>query len=222
MRKEIDMTTYLKRNQYNWFHTFADPTYGFNVDIDVDKVVRLSKERKDSFFPYFFFLLMRGINAIDEMRLREVDGKVYLYDEIDPTFTIMTECGVYQNGGMKMEWDFGKFYTGIKEVINRVKTLTPGDDIDMFPICKEPNCVYTTCIPILSIEGMNHPTPMNNHDSASIPRVCWDKYRLKEDGHYHVTLNITVSHTLVDGYPLGRCFKHIQEEANKAEEIFIK
>ena len=58
-REEIDLKTYPKRNQYAWFSTFPDPTYGFDVDIDVDSVVRLAKSRGDSFFPYFFFLVMQ-------------------------------------------------------------------------------------------------------------------------------------------------------------------
>jgi hypothetical protein len=52
-RTEIDLLTYPKRNQYAWFSTFPDPSYGFDVDIDVDSVVALAKSRGDSFFPYF-------------------------------------------------------------------------------------------------------------------------------------------------------------------------
>lgn len=220
MRKEIDMTTYVKRNQYNWFRTFDDPTYGFDVDIDVDEVVRLAKERHQSFFPYFYYIILRAVSKVDEMRMREVDGKVYLYDVINPTFTVMTDYGVYQNAGVEMDWNFDNFYKNIRSIIDEVKKLPPSDNLDRFPVCSQPNCLYTTCIPILSLKAMKHPTPSKNHDSLSIPRICFDKYEFKNDKRYHLTLNITVSHTLVDGFPLARCFNYIKEDCLKAREIF--
>ena len=222
MRKEIDLKTYPKRNQYNWFKTFDDPTYGFDVDIDVDEVVRLCKERKHSFFPYFYYIILRAVKKVDEMRMREVEGKVYLYDEIQPTFTIMTDFGIYQNAGIEMDWDFPSFYKKIRALIDEVKHMPPVDDLDRFPVCKRPDCLYTTCIPTLSLKGMTHPTPSRNHDSLSIPRICFDRYEIKQDGRYHLTLNITVSHTLVDGFPLARCFNYIKEDCLNARKIFAE
>lgn len=221
MKKEIDMKTYMKRNQYNWFHTFIDPTYGFNVEIDVTELVLLSKERKESFFPYFLYMVMKGVNSVDELKMREIDGRVYLFDEINPTFTVMTDYGIYQNAGMKMNWDFPQFYKGIKEVIEKVKHIMPSDDVDLFPICKESDVVYLTCVPIISYVSMTHPTPGYNYSSLSVPRICFDKYKLK-DNRYTVTLNITVSHTLVDGFPLAKCFQNIQEYCSSAREILLK
>lgn len=220
MKTEIDLKTYPKRNQYLCFHKFADPTYGFDVDIDVDAIARLAKQRHHSFFPYFYFIILKAIKDVPEMRLREEKGKIYLYDEIEPTFTVMTEFGIYQNAGCLMSWDFKEFYKRVEDTIKEVKHLPISDDLDRFPICKLPNVLYTTCIPVLSIKGMTHPTPAGDYDSLSVPRICWDRYRIEADGHYHLTLNITVSHTLVDGFPLADCFKRIQEYCKDAPAIF--
>lgn len=220
MKTEIDMKTYKKRNQYHWFSTFPDPTYGFNVEIDVTDLVHLSKSRKESFFPYFLYAIIKGINDIPEMRMREEKGHVYLYDMVHPTFTVMTEEGVYQNCGFPFIDDFPSFYKRTKEVIQKVKSMPVSDDLDRFPICKEPNVIYATCIPFLDYSSMSHPTPANNHDSLSVPRVCFDQYALDKEENYHCTLNITVSHTLVDGFPLGRCFEAIQNYCRQAETTF--
>lgn len=220
MKTEIDLKTYQKRNQYHWFHTFADPTYGFDVDIDVDSVARLAKSRHQSFFPYFYFIILKAVQDVPEMRMREENGKVYIYDEIDPTFTVMTHSGIYQNAGCRMSWDFKEFYQKVEDTIKEAEELPVNDVLDRYPICSQPNVLYTTCIPILSIKGMTHPTPAGNYDSLSVPRICWDRYRLENDGHYHLTLNITVSHTLVDGFPLADCFKRIQEYCKNADGLF--
>ena len=153
MRKEINMETYKKRNQYQWFKNYPCSAYGFDVDIDVTKLVLLSKKRKESFFPYFFFAVMKGINAIDELRMRIVDGLPYLYDRIHPTFTVMTKENVYQNCGFEMKDDFREFYETTKEVIEEVKNLPVSDKLDRFPICETPNVVFATCIPVLDFTG---------------------------------------------------------------------
>lgn len=216
--REIDMKIYRKRNQFNWFSTFPDPTYGFNVDVDVDKVVRLSKEKRESFFAYFMFIVSLGINSVEEMRMRQVKGHVYLYDKANPTFTVMTDSGVYQNAGCQMDFDFRKCYQSIVDAIEKAKEMEIDDNLDRFPVCSSPDAIYATCIPQLDFSSMSHPTPAYNYDSLSVPRVCWGKYHLENDNHYHLMLNITVSHTLVDGVPLAKCFNKIREICSKAEE----
>lgn len=217
--KEINMKTYKKRNQFNWFSTFPNPTYGFDVDIDVDKVVKLSKNRKESFFAYFMFIVSLGINSVDEMRMRQVKGHIYLYDTINPTFTVMTTSGIYHNAGCLMDFNFRKCYQGIVDAVNTAKNMEINDQLNSFPICSSPDTIYATCIPQLDFVSMTHPTPANNCDSLSVPRVCWGKYHLEDDGHYHLMLNITVSHTLVDGVPLANCFNKIKEVCLNAEKF---
>ncbi len=218
MREKIDMTTYEKRNQYQWFKNYPSSAYGFDVDIDVTELVRTSKANKQSFFPYFLYAVMKGVNAVKELRMRIVEDTPYLYDCIHPTFTVMTKENVYQNCGFEMTDDFQEFYKKTKETIEQVKNMPVTDELDRFPICQTPNVVFATCIPILSYKSMTHPLPTGNQESLSIPRICWGKYVMNPDNSYHVTLNITVSHAFVDGYPLANCFNKIQEIVNHVNE----
>lgn len=222
LMKEIDLTTYKKRNQYHWFSTFPDPSYGFNQRIDVTLLADLAKQRKVSFFPYMLFLIAKGVNSIEEMRMREVDGHVYLYDVVHPTFTVMTDEGVYQNAGFLMTNDFGKFERRTRAAIDAVCHLPVSDELDRFPICEQPDVFYSSSIPFLSLDSIDQPTPANNHDSLSVPRIVFDRYRREADGKCTILLNIIVSHTLVDGFPLGRCFENIQEFARRKELFTLR
>lgn len=219
--EEIDLKIYPKRNQYEWFHTFPDPTYGFDVDIDVTEVVKITKARKESFFPAFLYLVTLGVNQIKEMRLREVAGHIYLYDVIHPTFTVMNDEGIYQNAGVKMTSDYSSFYRTVREKVEQTKHLKASAELDRDPLCQAADVIFATCIPILSIKGMRHPTPAYNYDSMSVPRILWDKYHQESDGSYHLTLNITVSHTLVDGFPLANCFNAIKTLCLNANQYII-
>ncbi|SRR5574344_862494 len=221
-RTEIDLLTYPKRNQYAWFSTFPDPSYGFDVDIDVDSLVKLTKSRGDSFFPSFFYLVMKGVSSVKELRMREEKGHIFLYSMVHPTWTVMTDSGVYVNVGCPMASDFPTFYRNVKDLTEQAKKLEPNDELNQDAVVDLPNVVYATCLPQLEIVGMKHPTPAGNHDNLSVPRILWDKYRKESDGRYHLTLNITVSHTLVDGFPLAACFNQIKKDCLAPEAILKK
>ncbi len=214
MREEIDLKTYKKRNQYYYFSKFPDPTYGLDVDIDVTNLLIYKDKKNISFFPLFLYLLIKAINSVYELHLREVDGKVYYYDFIEPTWTVMGDLGVYINVGCNYNEDLDVFVKNVIELNEKAKHMDPNDELDTSPLCSEPNVIFASCLPILHVKSFKHPTPSGNHDNLSIPRVLWDKYEKGLDGRYHLTLNITLSHTLVDGFPLANVFLKFQDLIN--------
>jgi chloramphenicol O-acetyltransferase type A len=219
MYKVIKKEELKKLKQYEWFKTFANPCYGFDVKMDVSEVVKYSKETNTSFFINVLYLITIGLSSVEEMRIREVDGEIRLYEQINPTFTVMTKTGVYENAGFEMIQDYKGFYKKAYEVLQSVKNQDfvkeTYNDSTLF------NDYYMTCIPWLSIESMTHPLCDNNHSSSSCPRICWDKYRIEND-KYIMLLNITVSHCFVDGYPLTVAFKNIQSNFNNIYDLVNK
>ncbi|MCH3966940.1 MAG: CatA-like O-acetyltransferase [Bacilli bacterium] len=217
--EEIDLSTYPKRSQYFYFSKFEDPSYGFDVDIDVTNLVLLLKKRKESFFSGFFFLVMLGINSVKETRMRSLKGHVYLYDVIHPTYTVMGKDSVYRNASFPMSFSYKEFYKRERATTKEASLLPASDDLDRYPINALPNVVFASCLPTLSILGIKHPIPSGDKDSISVPRILWDRIRTDQAGKMHVTLNITLSHALVDGFPLASVFQKIQSLALHPEEV---
>lgn len=214
--KVIKIEDIKKINQYKWFRQFSNPCYGFNVKMDVTRLVQYTKENHQSFLINTLFLLTSALNQIEEMRMREVDGEIRLYDVINPTFIVMTSIGVFENTGFEMINNYKEFYKKASSIIERVKKQTSVKET--YNDSKLYNDFYITCIPWLSIESMTHPLIDNDYASLSCPRICWDKYR-KENDKIVMTLNITVNHCFVDGYPLSKAFGLVQEYFNNLTGI---
>lgn len=210
--KIIKVEELKKINQYNWFKQFSNPCYGFNVKMDVTNVVKYSKETKTSFFINTLYLITSALNQIDEMRIRVVNDEIRLYDEINPAFTVMTKAQIFENTGFVMIDNYNEFYNKAHQVIESVKNQT--NVKETYNDSKLFNEYYITCIPWLSIEGMSHPLIDNDYESLTVPRICWDKYREENDKQV-MTLNITVNHMFVDGYPLSKTFNKVQEYFDK-------
>ena len=216
MYKVIKSEQLKNQSQYRWFKTFANPCYGLNVKMDVSEVVKYCKETKTSFFVNILYLITIALNSIEEFKIREVKDEIRIYDTINPTFTVMTDVGIYENAGFKMVDDYQTFYKTAREIIDKVKKQTSFkqtyNDSMLF------DDYYMTCLPWICIEGMSHPLCENNNESLTVPRLCWDKYRI-ENGKFVMLLNITVSHCYIDGFTLSKGFAKIQENFNQIYEI---
>ncbi len=207
MYKIIDVKNWKRKKQYDWFSSFSNPCYGIDATIDVTEIVKFSKMTNTSFFINFLYLVTRSMNEVEEMRLRIVNGDVRLYDIVHPTYTIKTAGGAFENGINKMNFNYYKFYLDVKKEIEKKKTqLTVVDAYNT----TEYNVIYVTCLPWLEFDAFTHPIPSGNIESLSVPRICWSKYTKKDD-KYTLTLNITVSHALVDGEPLAKVFNLIKK-----------
>ena len=213
--KEIDLENWNRYKQYKWFSTFRDSTYGINIELDVTDLVKYVKDNKKSFFVSFLYILMKGLNSQEEMRIRLVNGKVVMYDDINPAYTVMTKAGTFENVTSKNHENFKEFYEEIKRDVdnakNQEKVREEYNDGEVF------NQYYITCTPWIDFSSLTHPIP-DDKSSQVVPRVCFGKYHLVGD-RYKMMLNITVSHEFVDGYPLSQVFINIQNMLDNLDNV---
>ena len=205
--QEIDTKNWVRRTTFNWFKGFSNPTYCFNVKIDVSDIVSYSKETRTSFFINFLYVICRVNNELEPLRLRYVDDRVLLYERIDPTFTVKTTDSSFNNAGFEYISDYDEFYRRAKEEIN--KRNGPTDNSTSYNRW-EYDVFYSSCLTSIEIEGMSQPLDTNNKNSLNVPRIFWDKYRI-ENGKHVLLLSMTVSHILVDGEQLAKTFNIVKE-----------
>ncbi len=213
--KKMDMSG-VREKTYNWFKTFSNSTYSCNVVMDVTKLIKYTKEHNESFFTNLLYIVVKGLNSIDEMRMRLVDEEPVIFEEINPAFTVMTKTGTFENVRFKNISDYKEFYKIAHEKIDKAKNQIEIEKEEYNP----KNCYdeyYITCLPWVEFTQLTHPIP-DDKSSQCIPRICWGKY-YEENGKYKMNLNITVSHIFVDGYPLSKTFIKIQELLDKVDEI---
>ena len=214
--EEIDVNNWNRKMNYEFFKTFSNSTYSMNVRMDVTKIVKYSKENDRSFFINMLYIVLKGLNNTSEMRMRLVNDKPTIYDDINPAFNVMTEDNSYVNVRFRNIKYYNEFYSVAHKYIENAKK---GIDVDQSNYNPKDcyNEYYITCVPWVDIKSVTHPIP-DDKASQCIPRICWGKY-INEGDKYYLTLNITVSHIFVDGHPLSKVFNTIQEFLNKADEI---
>ena len=112
-----------RRKTYEWFKTFKNPTYGVNVNLDVTKLVKYTKETNSSFFINFLFILVKCLNKVPEMRERIVNGEPVLYDVCNPGITVLTKNDTFENVRFSYVDNYHEFYNIAKENIDKAISL---------------------------------------------------------------------------------------------------
>ena len=216
--KEIDTKNWNRAKTYEWFKSFTNTTYGMSVEMDITNLIKYVKKNKQSFFVDMLYIVVKGLNSVEEMRTRFVNGKVVVYDYINPAFTVMTKAGTFENIRAKNCKDYNTFYKKFSNLIEKTKkqTIIKKEDYNPQDCYDE---YYITCVPWINFSQMSHPIP-DNKESQCVPRICWGKYYCNND-RYKIMLNITVSHMFVDGYHLANVFNTIQELLNDIKNVLI-
>lgn len=216
MKTNIDTKNWNRNKQYEWFKNFSNSTYAVTKKMDITNLLKYTKDNNQSFFINMMYIVVQALNSIEQMRMRYEEGEAYIYDKINPAYTIMTKSGDFENVRHEMDNDFKKFYKVASNYIEKTKNQISLTEEKYNPeACY--NEYYITSLPWISINNINHPIP-DDKSNASIPRICWDKYQ-KIGNQYEINLNITVNHMFVDGYPLAQAFIKIQELLDDVESV---
>lgn len=207
--KKIDKTKWLGLKHYEWFKKYSIHFYSLTCEMDVTKLYYYIKENKLSFFITFMYFVNKGMDQVLELRLREIDDEVYEFEKINPAYTVMTKDGVFDNCESEAGDNFKEYYENAKEAIEIVKNgLNVEKSYNDFTRLDR---YFFTCLPWIDFKALTH--PMSDDVTKTVPRVAWGKYVIKDE-KVLISLNIQVSHMLVDGYPLSQAFNNIQEMLN--------
>lgn len=214
--QKIDIESWNRKKNYLWFKSFSNSTYSTNVNLDVTNLVNISKKEGTSFFINMLYIVVNGLNSIEEMRMRLVNDEPVIFEDISPAYTVLMQNGEFENVRHSNPKNYLDFYNLAKSKIDKAKSMDAQSSDDYNPQDKWDE-YYITCLPWINFTQFTHPIP-DNVSSQCIPRICWGKYEEK-DGKYFMNFNITVSHIFVDGYKLSNAVIKIQELINMAKEV---
>lgn len=82
-----------RKKIYEWFKSFSNACWSITSEIEVSKVVKYTKESETSFFINFLYVIVKTLNSFECMRMRLVDDKPVIYDDVRPAYTVALENG---------------------------------------------------------------------------------------------------------------------------------
>lgn len=200
--KKIDLNTWKRLPQYEFFKTFEQPFFNVTANVEVTKLYRYTKAEDLPFFYTMLHTLLQAIQEIPEFRYRIHQGEVLEYQTINTGVTILKEDQNFMYGTLAYHQNLHDFISKSQaeiEVQKKEKGFVPHT---------EPNVVYVSSLPWISFTGLQHARKTSIEDS--IPRFVFGKY-FQEGQQLKMPLSVEVHHALADGFHVGKLFELLQE-----------
>ena len=124
MKTEIDINSWNRKEHFEFFSAFDEPFFFFFTPIDCTIAMKRAKEIEIPFFVYYLHKTLEAINKVENFRLRIENKKVYLYNEIDASATIMREDKTFGFSFMKFHEDINEFNKMAQKEIERIQSTT--------------------------------------------------------------------------------------------------
>ena len=205
--KKIDMENWPRKQHFDFFNNFDYPHFNITLDLDITRLYNYIRENEISFFKTMVYYVTKTANNIKEFRYRVINNnQVVEFEEINPSFTIMSEENVFSFCNSKYFPDKKRFFRSMEENIKKYKdnpaVSEEEDKIDS---------IYITSLPWISFNSITHPIDIKNVDS--VPRIAWGKYK-KVDSKVLLPFSIQVHHGLMDGYHVSKYVDYINKLIN--------
>lgn len=206
MKREIDISTWKRREHFEVFKSFDEPLFGICVRVECSNAYKVAHAKGFQFSLYYLYLSMQAANEIEEFRYRIEDDKVVCYDSIGAGPTILREDETYGCGYMPYNEDIELFITQAKAEVERVKA----ERGLKFPYTSEDIIHYST-LPWLDFTAVNHARKFDAY--KTVPKITFGK--LTKDGDkMWLPVDIHVNHALMDGFHVGKFVEHFQKLLN--------
>ena len=210
MKHIIDINTWERKENYEFFLGFQNPTISITSEVECTGAKARAKAAGESFFLHYLYAVLRAVNEIPEFRFRiDTEGRVVYFDHVD----MLTPIKVKENGRfftIRLPWntDFQTFYTTAKAIINDIdpngnpydmEKVGGKDLLDVILLSATPDLYFTslTC------------TQEHRHGS-NYPLMNAGKAILKE-GKLVMPIAMTIHHGFIDGHHLSLFYKKVEE-----------
>ncbi len=210
MEKFLDVTTWTRREIFEFFINFDKPYFNIATQLDVTRLLAALRERPDvsRMLAYHYFAL-RAANAIEPFRYRLRDGKVIVHDVIHGGTTVLLPNENFTLAYFDYDDNFEKF---IEQADRSVRQVLAGDGA--FRPDPDDNRIHFTTLPWVSFTSFSHARNWRTEDS--VPKIAFGKFvRIGE--RTLLPFSVEVHHALMDGVHVGRFVTRLEEALQQPE-----
>lgn len=214
MAHYLDLTTWSRRDLYEFFIDYAQPYFNVCARVDITNLVAFVRKRADlriSVALHYFSL--RLANEIEPFRYRLKEKEVYVYDDVHGGTTVLLPNESFAYAYFDYQRDFEEFASGMTRAVDEVRGGTGA----LKPTMRD-DVIYHTTLPWMSFTSFMH--ARNKGRGESIPRIVFGKFE-EDNSRLMLPLSVEVHHALMDGIHVGRFMNRFAEAAENIE-TFVK
>ena len=214
MEKYLDVSTWARREIFEFFRDFDKPYFNISTQLDVTHLLASLRARPNvSLMLAYHYFALRVANEIEPFRYRLRDGKVIVHDVIHGGTTVLLPNETFTLAYFDYDDDFDRFMERADRAVQEALT---GDGA--FRPDPQDDRIHFTTLPWVSFTSFSHARNWRREDS--VPKIAFGKF-IKKDDRVLMPFSVEVHHALMDGLHVGRYVMRL-EEVLREPEIYLK
>jgi len=207
MFNKIDVNNWPRAQMYYYFAKMAPTGYSLTVDIDVTKLVRVTREKQIKFFPAYLWLVTKNLNRFQEFKCAEKDGLIGYYDYLTPLYASWHEdTKTFSFMWTEYSDNFMDFY---RDYLDNQEKYGSTQGVLCRPDAPPENAYTVSAIPW--IEFKHFTVHSYENKPYYFPSVEAGKYYTKGD-KIMMPLSITCHHATTDGWHINMFLENLQSD----------
>jgi len=206
MRKKVNINSWYRQHQFNFFKDFDEPFWGITAEVDCSIAYETAKTKGLSFYLCYLHKSILAVNAIEAFRYRMEGEEVFLYETVGASATVIRENGTFGFSYIDFYKEYENFEIAANKEFERVR-----NNNDLIPGSASANVVHYSSLPWIKFTGLSHARGFKRQDTA--PKISFGKMT-ESDGKKTMPISIHVHHALVDGLHVGQHIELFQELLN--------
>jgi chloramphenicol O-acetyltransferase type A len=207
MKQKIDITTWNRKEHFEFFSKFEEPFFGTTIQFDCTNAYHKAKDLGVSFFVYYLHKTIVAVNKIENFRFRIENENVYLFDKINASATILRDDKTFGFSEIEYDENLDVFIKNYSNEATRVQN-TPG----LFTKEYNENIIHFSALPWVNFTSISHSRSFSMPDSC--PKFSFGKMTDENDVK-KIPMAVYVHHGLIDGYHLGLFFEEFERLMNE-------
>jgi chloramphenicol O-acetyltransferase type A len=213
MEKYLDISTWARREIFEFFRDFDKPYFNISTQLDVTRLLASLRARPNAslMLAYHYFAL-RVANEIEPFRYRLREGQVIVHDVIHGGTTVLLPNETFTLAYFDYDDNFDRF---MERAQRSVQQVLSGDGA--FRPDRDDNRIHFTTLPWVSFTSFSHARNWRREDS--VPKIAFGKF-MKTHDRVLMPFSVEVHHALLDGLHVGRYVMRL-EEVLREPEIYL-
>jgi chloramphenicol O-acetyltransferase type A len=214
MAQYLDLTSWARRDVFEFFRGFDKPYFNVCTRVDVTNLLALLRRRaKVSVALTYHYFALRAANEVEPFRYRLREGKVLVHGVIHGGTAVMLPNESFSLAYFDYQEDFGKFVVAARRAVEEVHSGNHA----FRPRVSDDARIHFTTLPWISFTSFSHARNWRGEDS--VPKIAFGKFT-SENERILLPISVEVHHALMDGLHVGRYLSRL-EEALLEPEAYI-
>lgn len=197
MSTYLDLSTWPRRQHFEFFKTYPRPFFDVCVQVEVSRLLELTRRSELSSFVCCLYLTLQAANAVEPFRYRLRGERVLIHDRIHGGSTLLLDNECFAFGYFDFVDSFEHFHAAARAEIERVRA----SDGKLEPAAERDDLMHYSSLPWLAFTSFSHARQGLSEDS--VPKIVFGKYH-RQGTELRMPLSVSVHHALMDGLHVGR------------------